>query len=83
MYDISVPRIYHRVSDTQQSNIAAMIVSLQRHIEQRMGGAREQQFFSHSLEYLTTSSGRQIQMESWMVTTYDVEFGHEIGSGGL
>ncbi|KAF7982500.1 hypothetical protein HWV62_28092 [Athelia sp. TMB] len=28
-------------------------------------------------------SGRQIQPEEWMITSYEVEFGQEIGSGGF
>jgi hypothetical protein len=61
----------------------AMTISLQRRLERGLDEDREGQFFSHTLRFLTTSSGRQIEMEEWMITTYEVEFGHEIGSGGL
>jgi len=61
----------------------AMMVSLQRRLQAESIEDREQQFFAHTLRYLTTSSGRQVEMEDWMVTSYEVEFGHEIGSGGL
>ena len=44
---------------------------------------QERRFFTHTLQYLTTSSGRQVEIEDWMITSYEVEFGHEIGSGGL
>ena len=60
-----------------------MIVSLQRQLKTGSDQDREQQFFAHTLQYLTTCSGRQIEMEDWMITSYEVEFGHEIGSGGL
>lgn len=43
----------------------------------------EHQFFTHTLRYLTTFSGRQIELQDWMITPYEVEFGHEINSGGL
>jgi hypothetical protein len=70
-------------ADVHQRNMMAMMVSLQRRLETGSDADRERQFFKHALRYLTTSSGRQIEMEDWMITSYDVEFGHEIGSGGL
>jgi hypothetical protein len=61
-----------------------MIVSLQRRLDDRsLDGTRERTFFSYSLQYLQTTSGRQIEVHDWMITSYEVEFGHEIGSGGL
>lgn len=66
-----------------QSSIMAMMVSLQRRLDQHLDSNREQRFLSHSLQYLHTSSGRQIQLEEWMITTHEVDFGEEIGSGGL
>ena len=59
------------------------MVSLHRHLAQRSLDEPERRFFSTSLRYLSTSSGRQVQVESWMVTSYDVEFGPQIGVGGL
>jgi hypothetical protein len=61
----------------------AMMVSLQRRLDNVSDGDQEWQFFSHALRYLTTASGRQVEMESWMITSYEVEFGRRIGSGGL
>lgn len=61
----------------------AMMVSLQRRLDVRLDSDRELRFYSHSLHHLSTSSGRQIQPEEWMITSYEVEFGQEIGSGGL
>ena len=60
-----------------------MIVSLQRRLDGRLDGSRERRFFSHVLLYLTTSSGLRIELQNWMVTSYEVEFGPKIGSGGL
>lgn len=60
-----------------------MMLSLQRNLEQLSLGNRERQFFSHSVRYISTLSGRQVQAENWMITSFDVEVGHEIGSGGL
>jgi hypothetical protein len=59
-----------------------MMISIQKILEERSGGDRELDFFSRSLRYLSTMSGHQIRRESWMITSFDIEFGHEIGSGG-
>lgn len=60
-----------------------MIVSLQRKLGQQSTVDQERLFFSHSLTSLSTLSGRQIQAEDWMITSYEVDFIEEIGSGGL
>jgi hypothetical protein len=67
----------------QQSNMMAMMVSLQRRLDHPADGDREREFFSHTLQYLTTTSGRQVEMHNWMITPYEVEFGSLIGDGGL
>ena len=69
--------------DIQQNNVMAMMVSLQRRLDHRSDGDRERQFFSRLLRYLIATSGRQMEVEHWMITSYDVEFGPQIGSGGL
>ena len=70
-------------TDMHQSNVMAMMVSLQRRLDHHVDGDQEQKFFSHALQYLTTSSGRQVEIQDWMITSYEVEFGPQIGSGGL
>ena len=60
-----------------------MIVSLQRRLDSHSDDGRERRFFTHVLLYLTTSSGLRIELQNWMVTSYEVEFGPKIGSGGL
>ena len=70
-------------TDMQQNDVMAMMVSIQRRLDHLSGGDRERQFFSYALRYLTTASGRQVEMENWMITSYEVEFGRQIGSGGL
>ena len=69
--------------DAQRSEMKAMMVSLQRRLDQRLGGDRECQFLSHSLAYLYTASGYRVRVENWMITSFDVEFGPVIGEGGL
>jgi hypothetical protein len=59
-----------------------MMISLQSILKKVPGEEMEHRFFAHSVQYLSTTSGRQMRAESWMITSLDVEFGHEIGSGG-
>jgi hypothetical protein len=70
-------------SDSQHYSLHTMMLSLRRKLEQQSLGTRERQFFSHSIRYLSTMSGRQVRAENWMITSFEVEFGPEIGSGGL
>jgi hypothetical protein len=63
--------------------MVAMVVSLQKRLQTGSDEDWERQFFTHTLQYLTTCSGRQVEMEDWMITLYEVEFEHKIGSGGL
>ncbi|KIM73018.1 hypothetical protein PILCRDRAFT_15623 [Piloderma croceum F 1598] len=69
--------------NVHQRNMMGMMISLQRHIQRGVDEDWERRFFAHTLQYLTTSSGRQVEVEDWMITSYEVEFGHEIGSGGF
>jgi hypothetical protein len=61
----------------------AMMASLQRHLDERSATDQELHFFSHSLQYLSTYSGQHVKLEHWMVTAFEVEFGRQIGAGGL
>ena len=71
-------------TEVHQNNMMAMMTSLQKAITKRLCGERERRFFSSTLSYLNDVSGQHVpEIEGWMVTAYDVEFGPEIGSGGL
>lgn len=61
----------------------AIIVCLQRRLESRSDGEREQQFFRHVLQLLTARQEFEVEMEWWMITSYEVTFGSRIGFGGL
>jgi len=71
------------IKDLQHSSLLGMMVSLQRKLDQQSTAGQERLFFSHGLTYLSTCSGRQIKVEDWMITTFEVDFMEEIGSGGL
>jgi hypothetical protein len=59
------------------------MASLQRYLDQRPARDRERQFYSHSLECLSIASGSVVELDKWTITPFEVEFGPEIGSGGL
>jgi len=61
----------------------AATVSLQRRVDHLSDADPERQFCSRALQYLTTISGRQVEIQNWLITSYEVEFGPQIGSGGL
>ena len=77
------------VLDANASNMKAMMASLHRRLAQHLPADREHvvdrehAFFTHSLQLLTTVSGEQIESHSWTITSYEVDFGRKIGSGGL
>jgi hypothetical protein len=59
------------------------MATLQKLITKRLLSDREHNFCSNTLDYLSTKSGKHIDLEGWMITSFEVEFGPEIGSGGL
>ncbi|KAJ7142923.1 hypothetical protein C8R44DRAFT_866193 [Mycena epipterygia] len=65
-------------------NMIAMMVSLQRRLDSLPYSTDpERQFYSHTLQYLTSVSGKQVELESWMIPSFEVDYGPEIGAGGL
>ena len=76
-------RLNPHCADTQDGSVMAMIVLLQQRLDLHLDGDRKLQFFLHVLRYLTTTSGIRVELQSWMITSYEVEFGPKIGSGHL
>lgn len=68
--------------DAQRCSQEELMVSLQRILNEHPEGDQERSFFLRSLLYLSAASGRKIQRENWMITSFDIELGPEIGSGG-
>ena len=60
-----------------------IIICIQRRLDAGSDGDREQQFFRHVLRLLTSFTGQNVEIENWMITSYEVELGHRIGVGGL
>lgn len=60
-----------------------IMVSLQKRLDDRSNDDREYQFFLHVLQYLIAFLGFEVEVESWMITSHEVELGHRIGVGGL
>ena len=68
--------------DINRNEPVAMMAALQCRI-----GKREEdiliQFYTTSLRYLTAASGKKVDVTPWTITSFDVEFGSQIGAGGL
>ncbi|KAJ6524675.1 kinase-like domain-containing protein [Mycena vulgaris] len=69
--------------DINPSNMMAMMVCIQRRLHRGHIDHAEERFYSHTLQYLTSSSGQQVKLEDWMISSFDVDFGPEIGVGGF
>ena len=63
--------------------MASMLASLQKQLKERLGSDREQQFYQQSLRHLSNMSGIQVELDTWTITSFEVDMGPEIGSGGL
>ncbi|KAJ7263394.1 kinase-like domain-containing protein [Mycena rebaudengoi] len=72
-----------RALDNNQSNVLAMMVSIERRLDRQHENNAERGFYSHALHYLRSTSGQQIDLEDWMISSFDVDYGPEIGSGGF
>lgn len=66
--------------DVQDCDPMPIVVCLQRRLNDQ---SDIQQFLSHTLQYLNTWNGFSAEVENWMITSYEVEFGQRIGFGGL
>ncbi|KZP25836.1 kinase-like protein [Athelia psychrophila] len=70
--------------DAQREDVMVIMVALQKRLSERRDGDRERQFFSKSVTYLQTASGRSVELQDWMVTSFEVQFMPRcIGSGGF
>ncbi|KAF7345299.1 Kinase-like protein [Mycena sanguinolenta] len=73
-----------RELDINHKNMLAMMVSIERRLEEnRAGNALERDFYAHTQHYLSLTSGRQVELENWMISAFDVDYGPEIGAGGF
>lgn len=69
--------------EVPRNSSKAMMATLQRRVAERKGDQEEIRFLKHSLRYLSSVSGQEVEVHPWTITTYDVEFGPLIGVGGL
>ncbi|TFK66838.1 kinase-like protein [Pluteus cervinus] len=67
------------------SNTRDLMVSIQKFLlkEASEVNARQKHFFLHTLKYLSTKIGEPVQLRDWMVSSFEIEFGEKIGSGGF
>jgi len=63
--------------------MTAILTSLKKQSNKPSTGDRERQFYLDSLSYLSMITGVQVELDSWTITCFEVDFGPIIGSGGL
>ncbi|KAJ7089048.1 kinase-like domain-containing protein [Mycena crocata] len=77
-------RDLRRTLDINQSNMIALMVSIQRKLDaQETSKSLENKFLHHTLQYLASMSGRQVTVGDWMISSFEVEFTDLIGEGGF
>ncbi|KAJ7898239.1 hypothetical protein B0H14DRAFT_2557275 [Mycena olivaceomarginata] len=64
-----------KVLEINHSTMLAMMASFQRRLNAAPNNNQEQTFYSHALQYLTSMSGQQVQLEDWMIASFDVDYG--------
>ncbi|KAJ7020515.1 hypothetical protein C8F04DRAFT_1050769 [Mycena alexandri] len=69
--------------EINQNNTIAMMVSIQKQLNTHSVDQAEQKFYSHTLQYLTSRSGQNVMVEEWMISSFEIEYGPEIGAGGF
>ncbi|KAF7368633.1 Kinase-like protein [Mycena venus] len=69
--------------EINQNNSIAMMVSIQKQLNHHHVDRAEQGFYTHTLEYLTSRSGKNVTVENWMISSFEVDYGPEIGIGGF
>ncbi|KAJ7142948.1 kinase-like domain-containing protein [Mycena epipterygia] len=70
--------------EISHNNMIAMMVSIQRRLDNLPQSTDpERQFYSHTLQYLSSASGKKVELESWMIPSFEVDYGSEIGAGGF
>ncbi|KAF7347986.1 Kinase-like protein [Mycena sanguinolenta] len=71
--------------EINQNNTIAMMVCLQNQLKKRNVDREEQEFYTHTLEYLGSWSGKQVEVKRWMIAPLEVEYddSEEIGAGGF
>ncbi|KAJ6574586.1 kinase-like domain-containing protein [Mycena capillaripes] len=72
-----------RTLEINQNNTIAMMVSLEKKLNNQSIERAEQKFYTHTLEYLTSRSGKPVKVEEWMIASFEVDYGEEIGVGGF
>ncbi|KAJ7328824.1 kinase-like domain-containing protein [Mycena albidolilacea] len=72
-----------RTLEINQNNTIAMMVSLQKQLNNQSLDREEQKFYTHALQYLTSRSGTSVKVEDWMIACFEVDYGAEIGAGSF
>lgn len=72
------------VLDMQHNSKMAITIFLQKGLDKNLiTNKHEVHFIKHCLHYLVSTSHEKYHIDSWTVTSFEVEFGELIGSGGF
>ncbi|KAJ6471570.1 kinase-like domain-containing protein [Mycena vitilis] len=66
-----------------QNNMLDMMASIQRALANPQMHHIDRHFCSHTLQYLTSMSGQQLELEDWMISSLEIDYGPQIGAGGF
>ena len=59
------------------------MAAFKRRIDEEKGKQEELTFFRQSFRYLLATSDEQVDIKSWTISWFDVEFEEIVGVGGL
>ncbi|KAJ7191425.1 kinase-like domain-containing protein [Mycena pura] len=73
-----------RTLEINQRNMMSVMVPIQRKLDsQEYANKPEHAFLSSTMQYLTSTSGKQVEIEDWMISSLEVDYVTEIGTGGF
>jgi len=83
--DILFKQLFHKL-DTQQTSFISMMSAMQKGILKLNvddNRSTERRFLEHGVSLLQRRSGQSVKIESWFVSSLEVDKGDKVGSGGF
>ncbi|KAK6988023.1 kinase-like protein [Favolaschia claudopus] len=74
--------MFYSYADADSGTIQSYFKHSKQLNRQNIDGA-EQKFYTHTLAYLTSRSGKLVKVEEWMIAAFEVDYAEEIGAGGF
>ncbi|KAJ6451383.1 hypothetical protein C8R47DRAFT_1204533 [Mycena vitilis] len=72
-----------QLNQMSQNNILDMMLAIQRKLSSQQMHHIDSQFCTHTLRYLTSMSGQQLQLKDWTISSMEIDYGPQIGAGGF